>query len=481
MLTIPRDLNVYSSGMPPIISLSQYDSDFQLVFNLYTSEGTLNIPSGTTAQIQGTKRDGNGYSASATISGNTVTVTGHNQMTACAGANIYEISLTNSGKVLNTINFILAVEPAAMDAGTIQSETVLKELQAIIDSAATSTQAAQDAEDAADRAEEAARSLTVDPTLTQSGQPADAKVTGDEIADLKADLEELEPGLSDEAKTALLNCFAHVAWVDEHGQDYYDTLESALYPSDYPKIIAVFNSGQNTIYTDDTLDSLRQYLTVKYFASSESAGTIIPDNDYTLSGVLREGESIVRVAYNDMATTFTLVAVNFYDIWEWSLSNGLISKQNGGVDPQQSYSPSTLSISATSAANYSRRRTAVVSRGKAQIYRPSTTDVSTAEWLETGFYPIPVPLTANHIKITMSPLQDIYMHFVPYIETSEKYGNSVADNKITWTTIPSGGLEKNIVQSAEGQMFIVANFRYNSSASDYPVEPTEIKIEFSEV
>lgn len=38
-------------------------------------------------------------------------------------------------------------------------------------------------------------------------------------------------GLSDEAKTALLNCFAHVAWTDEHGQDYYDALESALYPT----------------------------------------------------------------------------------------------------------------------------------------------------------------------------------------------------------------------------------------------------------
>ena len=35
----------------------------------------------------------------------------------------------------------------------------------------------------------------------------------------------------EEAKTALLACFAHVAWTDEHGQDYYDALESALYPN----------------------------------------------------------------------------------------------------------------------------------------------------------------------------------------------------------------------------------------------------------
>ena len=35
--------------------------------------------------------------------------------------------------------------------------------------------------------------------------------------------------LSSEAKVALLNCFTHVAWTDEHGQGYYDALCEALY------------------------------------------------------------------------------------------------------------------------------------------------------------------------------------------------------------------------------------------------------------
>ena len=50
-----------------------------------------------------------------------------------------------------------------------------------------------------------------------------------DIADLKADLEQIVPGLSEEAKEALLACFAHVAWIDDDGQDYYDALEEALY------------------------------------------------------------------------------------------------------------------------------------------------------------------------------------------------------------------------------------------------------------
>lgn len=41
-------------------------------------------------------------------------------------------------------------------------------------------------------------------------------------------------GLSSDAKAALLNCFAHVAWIDGHGQDYYDALYEALYePTPY--------------------------------------------------------------------------------------------------------------------------------------------------------------------------------------------------------------------------------------------------------
>ena len=145
-------------AVPKIIHLSQYDSDFSLVFRLHASFGVLNIESGTTAEIRGTKKSGTGYSASATLNttNNTVTVAGDAQMTAVAGQNIYEIVLIKNNKVLGSANFILLVERAALDADTITDATVLKELNAIIDSVETATQAAEDAADAADRAEAAA-------------------------------------------------------------------------------------------------------------------------------------------------------------------------------------------------------------------------------------------------------------------------------------------------------------------------------------
>ena len=185
MIQHQRNLNMYPGvRIPERIHLSQYDSDFTLVFNLYSSAGSFSIDNGTTAMIRGTKGDGNGYSASATISGTAVTVQGNAQMTAVAGPNTFELVLTKNNKVLSTANFILDVEPAAMDANTIESDTVLMELQAIISGAETASQAAAQAGAYAAEAAESARTLTIDNTLTQAGQAADAKKTGDELGDL---------------------------------------------------------------------------------------------------------------------------------------------------------------------------------------------------------------------------------------------------------------------------------------------------------
>lgn len=133
MITIERNIDIISGKVPEVIHLSQYDSDFVLVFHLYASNGALVIASGTTAKIRGTKTDGNGYSAEATLSGTDATVQGHVQMTAVAGRQIFEICLMQGKKELNTANFVIDVERAAMDKDTLESDSVLLEAYAIID------------------------------------------------------------------------------------------------------------------------------------------------------------------------------------------------------------------------------------------------------------------------------------------------------------------------------------------------------------
>ena len=60
MITKTYQLDMHSGGVPVVVHLSQYDSDFSLVFNLYSSSGTFTVESGTTAAIRGTKKDANG-------------------------------------------------------------------------------------------------------------------------------------------------------------------------------------------------------------------------------------------------------------------------------------------------------------------------------------------------------------------------------------------------------------------------------------
>ena len=148
MITHNINLDMYpGASTPKVIHLSQYDDDFSIVFTLYSSHGTFTYPSGTTAEIRGTKTDGRGYSASASISNNVVTVTGNQQMTAVPGKCVFELTLKKSGKELNTANFILDVEPAALDRNTIVSESKIMELLDVTDQADDIIAAAQLVED----------------------------------------------------------------------------------------------------------------------------------------------------------------------------------------------------------------------------------------------------------------------------------------------------------------------------------------------
>jgi len=129
-----------------------------------------------------------------------------------------------------------------------------------------------------------------------------------------------ENRVSMEAKNALLNLLAHVAYVDEHGQDYYDELETELFrTAGIVSIFAVFDQADNVILDTDDLETLRQYLTVTATYEDLSEREII---GYTLSGTLTEGTSTITVSFGGKTTTFDVsVKHNYAD----SLANWLIS------------------------------------------------------------------------------------------------------------------------------------------------------------
>lgn len=195
-------------------------------------------------------------------------------------------------------------------------------------------------------------------------------------------------GITDDIKDALLDCFAHVAWINDQGQTYYDALEDALYPpvpvssvtvtpstfqlssigatqqltatilpssaqatvswsSSDTSVATVSESGlvtsvgvgtatitatadgvtgtaactvalptlssisavytqSGTVYTTDSLDSLKSDLVVTATYSDSSTSTV-PSTDYTLSGTLTVGTSTVTVSYGGKTDTFSVV------------------------------------------------------------------------------------------------------------------------------------------------------------------------------
>lgn len=167
---------------------------------------------------------------------------------------------------------------------------------------------ATSAAESADAAEELLVSA-IDSTLTQAGKAADAKKTGDELANLSSAIEQIEPGLSEEAKAALLNCLRHMAWENNQGQIYYDALEAALYPDVYPKIVVTINQT-GEIFDTDALDVVRQYLTVTYFDTAESQGAVV--TGYTLEGNLVIGTSQITVRYNGLRATVSVTVTAFH-------------------------------------------------------------------------------------------------------------------------------------------------------------------------
>lgn len=114
-------------------------------------------------------------------------------------------------------------------------------------------------------------------------------------------------GLSAEAKEALLDCFEHVAWTDDQGQTYYDALYDALYPRTLTGIVASFNQTGITIYDTDTLDTLKQYLTVTAYYSDATSEAV---TNYTLSGTLAAGTSTITASYGGFLDTFSVTVTH---------------------------------------------------------------------------------------------------------------------------------------------------------------------------
>lgn len=157
MIEYKYDIDMTPGRVPLEVSMKQYDTDFAIVFSLIARKGELNLESGATAKIRGTKADGYGYSVDATldIAKKTVTVQGDEQMTIVKGKAPFELVILKGTKILNTATFYLRVYPAALSDDSKISESQIDDFHA---AAVAAQQAANAANEAANQAAAAAAS-----------------------------------------------------------------------------------------------------------------------------------------------------------------------------------------------------------------------------------------------------------------------------------------------------------------------------------
>lgn len=98
-------------------------------------------------------------------------------------------------------------------------------------------------------------------------------------------------------------------------------------------ISAVFVQGQNVIYDTDSLDTLRQYLTVTATYSDSSTAAV---TNYTLSGTLAVGTSTITVSYGGVTDTFDVTVTEYVEppLYSWDFRNNNLTDSVQGMVAQ---------------------------------------------------------------------------------------------------------------------------------------------------
>lgn len=275
---------VPSLSTPAVARVSQYDVGRPLVFKVYDGTSPADL-TGVTAVIEGTKKSGLGFSESGTVSDNTVTLDTTLAMTQEDGAIPAEIRFSKTGEDVGTANFILAVEKSPHLEGTTDGTTeTMADLQSQLDALDTRVEA----------------------------------------------LEGGGGGLTEAVKSAMLQIAQKVAYIDGHGQTYYEALYNALYPpADLVSITAVYTQS-GTVYDTDTLDSLEPDLVVTAYYDNQTSAVV---TNYTLSGTLTEGTSTITVSYGGKTATFDVTVTHY----EWNVTLSIADDFKEGTTFSSTY------------------------------------------------------------------------------------------------------------------------------------------------
>lgn len=126
--------------------------------------------------------------------------------------------------------------------------------------------------------------------------------------------------LSDSAYTLTGTLTVGTSTVTASYQGKTDTFAVTVTEAPVLDSITAIYTQSGTVYDDDTLDSLKADLVVTAHYSDSSTQTV-PAADYTLSGTLTVGTSIITVSYGGKTTTFNVTVT--HAVTMFSVTNNL--------------------------------------------------------------------------------------------------------------------------------------------------------------
>ena len=190
-------------------------------------------------------------------------------------------------------------------------------------------------------------SVTVDTTLTVSGQAADSKTVGDKFTDLESQISAISPGLSRAEKDAILAYFAEQVEIHPSLEDAYQAIYNlwnkpvnSITLNKHSLMLAV-GMSEKLLVTIDPPDAYDRTVTW----SSSPQGIVSVAQDGTVMA-LQDGRATVTVSCGGKTDSCSVTAVqmNYYSVTN-NLTNVTNSNSASSVLEGESYS-ATLSVSA---------------------------------------------------------------------------------------------------------------------------------------
>lgn len=156
-------INISPGGASDTVRVSQYDTNYPIIFSVYDGIQKAVIPRGITGVMRGTRKDGMGFSYPCTVSGAVVKAVIDTAMTALDGRAEAEVVLFEGYSVFGTANFNVDVEKSpypngVIDAGVEECHNLAEQIR---QTEQIVNQAVEQTMQNAGRAQEAAESINV--------------------------------------------------------------------------------------------------------------------------------------------------------------------------------------------------------------------------------------------------------------------------------------------------------------------------------